>query len=88
LMAADLDLQIGRVQTFFLWKYLILSQFLILKTPTELPYHAISAEISFDSTCMSTIKDYSSESITFYGTSNSWKFSYLRWEWGRLKFPQ
>jgi hypothetical protein len=32
---ADLDLQIGWVQTFFLWKYLILSHFLILKTPTE-----------------------------------------------------
>jgi hypothetical protein len=34
-MMADLDLQIGWVQTFFLWKYLILSHFLILKTPTE-----------------------------------------------------
>jgi hypothetical protein len=37
---------------FFLWKYLILSHFLIFKTPTELPYHAISAEISFHSTCI------------------------------------
>ncbi len=32
---ADLDLQIRWVQIFFLWKYLILSHFLILKTPTE-----------------------------------------------------
>jgi hypothetical protein len=31
---ADLDLQIEWVQTFFLWKYLISSEFLILKTPT------------------------------------------------------
>jgi hypothetical protein len=55
LMAADFVLQIGWVQTFFLWKYLILSQFLILKTPTEHPYYAISAEISFHSTSMSNI---------------------------------
>ncbi len=34
-MMADLDLQIGWVQTFFLGKYLILSPFLIIKTPTE-----------------------------------------------------
>ncbi len=32
---ADLDLQIGWVQTFFLWKYLILSNFFNLKTPTK-----------------------------------------------------
>jgi hypothetical protein len=35
LMATDFVLQIGWLQTFFLWKYLILSHFLILKTPTE-----------------------------------------------------
>jgi hypothetical protein len=35
LMASDLVLQIGCVQTFFPWKYLILSHFLNLRTPTE-----------------------------------------------------
>jgi hypothetical protein len=34
-MAADLALQIGWVQTFFLRKYLFLLQFLNLKIPTE-----------------------------------------------------
>ncbi len=35
LMAANIVTQIGRVQTFFVWKYLILSHFLAFKTPTE-----------------------------------------------------
>ncbi len=35
LMAADLASQIGWVQAFFLRKYLFLSQFLNLKTPTD-----------------------------------------------------
>ncbi len=35
IISADLVLQIERVQTFFLRKYLILLRFLILKTPIE-----------------------------------------------------
>ncbi len=69
LMEADLVLQIGWVPNFFLWKYLVLSQFLILKTPTELPYDAISLEISFHSTCMST-------NSTFHCLISSWQVSF------------
>jgi hypothetical protein len=54
-MVVDLVLQIERVQTFFLRKYLFLSQFSNIKTPTEDSRLRHKSRYQFYSTCMSIL---------------------------------